>query len=460
MFAYQWGDILFSLNRKINKRVCNAFHPLMVNDENNAYMKKRSIVYVLLAMTIGIFSFSCTKDKITESYSFYRPVYQVADEVKANIKSSTPQSIKSTGKLAVRDNFIYLSELNKGVHIIDFSNPSAPANIGFVAIPGCVDLAVRDHYLYADCYTSLVVVDITDPRNTKLTKFLDNVFPDRYAGLASGSGKILVDWEKVDTVVTRRFDSEFDKTLNGSVINDGAFFSVSSSNASKSSSSGGNSTGGSTARFALNDDRLYTVGYSDMNVLNVSDAASPSFIKKVNVGNWIETIFPYKNNLFIGSQLGMYIYSLSNKDNPALLSQLLHVRAWDPVIADDDYAYVTLRGAVTTTLSGSWLELVNIKDLTKPVLIKQYTNIFSNAQGLSKDGNILLVCDGASGLRVFDAADPADMKLTTTVTGFTALDVIALNGLALVMAEDGLHFMNYTSPANLKQLSVLTWAKN
>ncbi|RXK81958.1 LVIVD repeat-containing protein [Filimonas effusa] len=425
-------------------------------------MKKKSVVYVLLAMTIGIFSFSCTKDKITESYSFYRPVYQVPDEVKASIKSSTPRSIKSTGKLAVRGNFIYLSELNKGVHIIDFSNPSAPANIGFVAIPGCVDLAVRDHYLYADCYTSLVVVDIADPRNTKLTQFMDNVFPDRYAGLASGSGKILVDWEKVDTVVTRRFDTEFDKTLNGSVVLNDAFFSLTSSNSSKSTS-GGNSTGGSMARFALNDDRLYTVGYSDMNVLNVSNAAAPSFVKKQNIGGLIETIFPYKNNLFIGSQLGMYIYSLSNKDNPALLSQLLHVQAWDPVIADGDFAYVTLRGAVRATAtnpSGSWLELVNVKDLTKPVLIKQYSGIFSNAQGLSKDENVLLVCDGVSGLKVFDATDPVDMKLTTTITGFNALDVIALNGLALVMAEDGLHFMDYTSPANIKQLSILTWAKN
>lgn len=437
--------------------MCNAFVSPVVNGRNNAYMKKTCIVYSLLAMTIAVLSFSCTKDKVTESYTFYRPIYQVADAVKANIKTDAPRPIKLTGKLAIRGTYLYLSELNEGVHIIDFSNPRAPINIGFVAIPGCVDLAVRDHYLYADCYTALAVVDIANPRATKLTKFINSVFPDRYSGLASDASKILVSWQRVDTAVSYRYDTKFDKTLNGIVLEDVTFFNASASYGGKSSS-GSNSTGGSMARFALNGDRLYTVGWTDMNVMNVADAASPSLIKKITVGRLIETIFPYKNNLFLGSQAGIYIYSLNDKDNPAFLSQLLHVQAFDPVIADDNYAYVTLRGAAA--LGGSWLELVDISNLTKPVLVKQYTNIMTDARGLSKDGNVLLVCDGAAGLKVMDAADPANMKVINTVTGIKAIDVIALYGLALVMTEDGILFMDYNNPLDIKQLSGITWTKN
>ena len=49
------------------------------------------------------------------------------------------------------------------------------------------------------------------------------------------------------------------------------------------------------------------------------------------------------NRLFIGSQTGMFIYNLSNPDNPVQDGQFNHVRSCDPVIADEKYAYVTLR---------------------------------------------------------------------------------------------------------------------
>ena len=72
-----------------------------------------------------------------------------------------------------------------------------------------------------------------------------------------------------------------------------------------------------------------------------------SITNKVNVGSWnVETIFPFKDKLFIGSQNGMFVYNINNADNPSLVGQFSHVQSCDPVIADDDYAYVTLRTAL------------------------------------------------------------------------------------------------------------------
>ncbi|MFW2476383.1 MAG: hypothetical protein ACN4EP_05685, partial [Sediminibacterium sp.] len=58
--------------------------------------------YCLLA--ILIFFTGCMKDTVEESYSFYRPVYQTKDEVKAGIKNAPPTTIENPGKIVLLGN--------------------------------------------------------------------------------------------------------------------------------------------------------------------------------------------------------------------------------------------------------------------------------------------------------------------------------------------------------------------
>jgi hypothetical protein len=67
---------------------------------------------------------------------------------------------------------------------------------------------------------------------------------------------------------------------------------------------------------------------------------------------------------------------------------------------------------------------------------------------LSKDGNTLLICEGDEGLRVLDASYPTDIKTVSLLKGFSTFDVIALGGVALVTAKDGLYLVNYSDPKN------------
>ena len=83
------------------------------------------------------------KDKCTRSYTFYEPVYKTIAEVRANIKSNSPRPVERPGKLFIRGNYIFLNEIDRGIHIIDNTNPSAPKNIAFVDIPGNLDIAVK-----------------------------------------------------------------------------------------------------------------------------------------------------------------------------------------------------------------------------------------------------------------------------------------------------------------------------
>ena len=79
-----------------------------------------------------------------------------------------------------------------------------------------------------------------------------------------------------------------------------------------------------------------------------------------------------------------------------------------------------------------------------------------NPHGLAKDGNTLIICDGAAGLKFYDAANVNNLVLQKTINGFETYDVIAINGWALVVAKDGLYQYYYTAGGTVTQLSKLS----
>ena len=156
----------------------------------------------IVGFSILVLLQGCIKDQVMTRTTVYRPEYKTKDEVRANIKSSTPIELTAPGKLFYKDGYVFLNELNKGVHIIDVRNPSAPNNIAFVHVPGAVDLAVRGNILYADMYTDLVAIDITDPKAVQLKTVVPGVFPERYySSFVPDSKLIITAWIAVDTVL-------------------------------------------------------------------------------------------------------------------------------------------------------------------------------------------------------------------------------------------------------------------
>jgi hypothetical protein len=410
----------------------------------------------IILFAMSMFLNACFKDRFTEHYSFYRPVYMTKGEVRASARSSAPLAVSHPGKLFIKGNHIFLNEVDKGIHIIDFSIPSSPKNIAFIKIPGCVDMAVRGNFLYADCYTDLVTIDISDPTKAVVKQFIEGVFPHRaYAwGFRADTSLIITAWKRVDTVV-RSSVSWSPGSLGGVLMADNRGLS---SFASASSPGVQNGTGGSMARFGLMDDRLYTVSWNDLKVFNTSNPSLPTFVKTLQFDQGdIETIFPYKDRLFIGSQSGMFIYDAANRDNPVKLGQFTHARACDPVVADDTHAYVTLRSNSRCTGVTNQLDVIDINTLSKPKLLKTYS--LREPAGLSKDGNLLFICDGKDGLKIYDATRPDNLIRLQTVGGMETYDVIAFNKMAITVATDGLYIIDYSVPSQAKVTGKITLEK-
>lgn len=226
------------------------------------------------------------------------------------------------------------------------------------------------------------------------------------------------------------------------------------SNSSSKAASSPFGAGGSMARFAIVDDRMYTVGQSDLSVFNIAAANNPLFTNSKNIGWGIETIFPFRDKLFIGSTTGMFIFSINNPDNPLQAGQFSHVVSCDPVIADDEHAFVTLRGGTMCRGIANQLDVLKLNNLSNPTLVKTYG--MTNPHGLSKDDHLLFVCDGTDGLKVFNASNVNSLKLVTHIKGIDTYDVIAYNNLALVVAKDGLYQYDYSDIRNIRLLSKFT----
>ena len=135
-------------------------------------MKK--ILYLLL-FSIPILM-SSSDD--SASVDFY-PILMERTELERSVFIRDVQDIVNPGKIYYKDNIIYLNEKFKGIHVIDNTNPSAPVNLGFINIPGCIDIAIKNNSLMADNAVDLVSIDLTNGiLDLTVTRRVRNVFPE------------------------------------------------------------------------------------------------------------------------------------------------------------------------------------------------------------------------------------------------------------------------------------------
>jgi hypothetical protein len=106
----------------------------------------------------------------------YRPVYASYDAVRS-VQTTGPQVLKNPGKIYVKDNYLLVSDVGLGIHIIDNRDPAKPVRLAFISIPGNHELAVKDSILYADNTLDLLALNIANPRNVRLVKRIENAFP-------------------------------------------------------------------------------------------------------------------------------------------------------------------------------------------------------------------------------------------------------------------------------------------
>jgi hypothetical protein len=401
------------------------------------------------------------KDKYAEEYLSLEPVYLSYADFRESVKVAGQQELLKPGKIYSYNNYLFINELRKGIHIFDNTNPSSPQNLAFIEIPGNVDIVVKNNILYADSYIDLVAIDITDPSRPKEAGRLKSVFPysvppydqtDYRIGQVDNTKGVVVSWE------VKKVRKEIN-TINYPIfpIYFGAKYEARMDASAGSNSSGTSAAGigGSMARFGLTGNSLVAVDNYTFYSFDLSDPKSPRLQGQMQLGWNIETMFLLGKNMFLGTTTGMLIFDLSDITKPVYLSNFWHATGCDPVVVQNNRAYVTIRGGNMCGSNINRLDVLDVTNLLKPALLRSYN--MDEPYGLGISDDILFVCDGKSGLKIYNAADPLLITehILAKFPNIQAYDVIPMGKSLLMIGSDGFYQYDYSDLKNIRQISVI-----
>ena len=383
---------------------------------------------ITLLVVLGLVSCDKKEDGDFADYLVATPITMSLEDFKNSVDIVAPKPIDESGKIYAYENYIFVNDKYKGVHVIDNSDPGSPQKIAFIKIAGNVDISIKGNYLYADSLTDLMVLDISEINAIRIVNRLEDVLRDNivwpiadiyeYDGI-DYENEILVGWDvKIESRLISEVNNRFDDQI---------FLAEAANDAQVGQ-------GGSLARFKIVNDYLYAVDSHTINVFDISDLENPRDLEDVYAGFDIETIFNRGNNLFLGSMRGMYIYDISSPSTPTFISEFQHGTACDPVVVDGDYAYVTLRGGNNCGATESGLFIVDISDLTSPVLATSYA--MDEPYGLGIKDNKLFICDGKSGLKVYDKTDIENLVSLNHYENIITFDVIPMNESLIMIGDE------------------------
>ncbi|MFZ4543139.1 MAG: LVIVD repeat-containing protein [Saprospiraceae bacterium] len=435
----------------------------------------RNIIKLALLLTLPMLLFvGCNLDKCkdTQVFTKYTPVYISFEDLRKDVSAEAAREMKSPGKMYFYNNYLLINEVREGIHVFDNSDPSNPKPVTFLKIPGNIDMAVRNDILFADSYTDLIAVNISNILQPKTTERRQNAF----LGFASDPANGLIK-EYLPTREKVTIDCNDPNWGRGWFPGSGGIWWGAEDSAGgvlnnvpvKSTGAGAGTSGsptnigtqGSQARFTLFESYLYTVSQGRMVIYDVSSRLT----ELSTLTTWwnTETIFAYGKALYVGTPNGLIIFDNSNPSLPKQASTVQHIVGCDPVVVDGNKAYVTIRTGTTCAGTENLLEVIDVSNIYAPIRIAQYN--MQNPHGLSVESNNLYVCEGKFGLKVFDRSNnlTIDKNRLANFTDFHAYDVIALpldyplkdKKIVMLIGDDGFVQYDATDIKNIRKLSTI-----
>lgn len=396
---------------------------------------------------------SC-KDKILLKYQANVPVYADFSSFRSSVKFTTPRPLTQSGQILTTGSYLLSIAPGKGIHFIQNTDPSHPVNTGFLQIPGCTGAAISGHYLYADSYIDLVVIDLENGDQPVEIARLKDVFP--LALPATGNNLRTTPVDKSLGVVIGWKVQQVEEAIaqEPGWENCDACNALASGDEWLPPTSVGVKTG-SVTRFGIIDAHLYVLDQNRLIPFSVTDPLNVTAAQAIKITTPTETLFVNDHYLFIGTTTGMVVYGTDNPDVPQQISVITHPTACDNVIVYQHYAYVTTRSGTTCAGAGNRLDVIRIDDIAQPEIVRSVT--LTNPHGLGAYGNLLFICDGTDGLKILDITSPASAQVIPDATfpPIDATDVIPLAQTLIVTGRDGIYQYDYSDPQHLSQLSFI-----
>lgn len=160
-------------------------------------MKHLKSIAALAAVLLLQSCISMEPDDSPQSVRNYRPIIMKRDAFEKSIHLLAPQPVTQSGKIYIKDNLLFVNDVNQGFHVYDYTLTATPKPIAYIEIPGATDLAVRNNIIYINQATDLVTLAYANNAIT-LIKRNPKVFPqkqspdDSYAN--PKKDEIIINW--------------------------------------------------------------------------------------------------------------------------------------------------------------------------------------------------------------------------------------------------------------------------
>ncbi|MFN4152405.1 MAG: hypothetical protein ACK4IX_15805, partial [Candidatus Sericytochromatia bacterium] len=143
---------------------------------------------------------------------------------------------------------------------------------------------------------------------------------------------------------------------------------------------------------------------------------------------------------------GTYIYDNKNPLEPSLITKIRHTKSCDPVVVENNEAYVTLRAGTRCSSGDNRLDIINLSDIKNSKVVKSYP--LNSPSGLAVDNKKLFICDKDS-LKVLDVTDLENITEINKYNLSEPKDIILTDKKeGIVVAKDGLHQFDLSDPKN------------
>jgi hypothetical protein len=300
----------------------------------------------------------------------------------ASLRVQQPVQISFVGKCSVAGygsavtlsgHYAFLASGEKGLQVIDVSDPTSPQLAGGYDTPGNAHdaLVSGNHAFVADGWEGLKVIDISDPTSPQLAGGYDRLLPA--LGIAVDGDNAYVASEDTGLQVINISDPTSPQ-LVGSYDTPGKACGVVVS-----------------GNHAFVADRV-----GGLQVIDISDSTSPQEVGRVETASLAKAVTMAGDHVYIAEAgLGLEVVDVSAPASPQIVwgvnNQMGH---FAPSIAvDGDYAYFAAEGM---------LQVIDISDPTSPYVVGRH-RILSSWWGVAAAGEYVYVAGG----------EPAELQILT-----------------------------------------------
>lgn len=210
-------------------------------------------------------------------------------------------------------------------------------------------------------------------------------------------------------------------------------------------SGAGAGQGGSYSTFNIVNNNLYVMDVNSVVSFNITEGGTPRRAQQYDLSSPNgETLFNYQNtHLMVGKNTGVEVIAVDDNGELSFVSEYIHFNACDPVVAQGNRAFTTLRAGRDCRTNEAVnvqerLDVLDISDINQPELMVSFPML--NPKGLAVLNENLFVCneEGLQQFNIIDNDEGVDLITVSIGDHYSCDDIILTADRLILKHENGI----------------------